>query len=174
MKEFLQQGDVLLFERTHFISHVIGFITRSRYSHAAIYFEEGTFDCVGYNRNTLVNIYGRKLVVFRAKCPPAIRRAAAGVMKKLLGQPYSWTRVFKTYLYRCLPVFLRPAWMNERLSREEYHCSRLVSKAFRLAGYGLVTGKSDWAITPDDIAKSDRVEFIISGTMASIHGCVLK
>ena len=159
-----RKGDLLLFHKSYFISHIIGFITRSRYSHAAIYFGDETFGefmyCVGYKRSTLESIQGRKVTVFRAKCSPAIRRAAADHMKELMGQPYSWMHVFKAYLYRRIPAFLRPAWMNEELCRGDYHCSQSVSKAYRLAGFDLVLGKPDWATAPGDIAASERVEVV--------------
>ena len=114
----------------------------------------------GYNEGSLEDIEGRKVTIFRARTTKRIRLAAAEEMKKLMGNPYSWVHVFKAYLYRRIPAFLRPAWMTEELCRGEYHCSQSVSKAFRLAGYDLVPDKPDWATAPADIANSDRVRKI--------------
>ena len=162
----LQPGDLLLFRKSYLVGQIIGLITRSQYSHAAIYLGSGYVGeflyCEGYNVATIEELSerGTTITVFRAKTDLIIRQFAAEKMRLLTNQPYSWSHVAKAYLYRRLPASLRPQWMNRELDRGEYHCSQSVSKAYRLAGFDLRLDKPDWATAPGDIATSERVERI--------------
>jgi len=179
----VQDGDVLLFRARGPVSRVIGWATRSRYSHVAL--------AVWIRQRLMVaesrELRGCRIIpmsaalqdarVDRYEPPPWAtdfdREMVVDAALARLGQPYGYLHLVRialsklpTVLLRRLPVVGRWIPAGRQWSEDDREpggpsmiCSEYVSSCYRAGGLDLVPRLADRDTTPGDLARSAALLF---------------
>jgi hypothetical protein len=158
----IQDGDVLLFQGTHWLSRLIRWGSKSAYSHAGVALWWGprlmVVQAVGKGVEAVplsvaVDHYSGQVDWFSPL--PEVRarlRRDALVTAALdeVGKPYAHGPLLR--LARMLWHGRMRKYRDPKKSAAAYFCSQLVSRCYRLAEVDLVPGRADAHTSPGDLA----------------------
>lgn len=144
---------IVLFKGTSWISRMIRWQTRSKYSHAAILTEGGTLveslegkgvqSTCDWNRPENADI-------FDVPSTQDQRNSIMGFLSAQVGKPYDWLMVVRFVTRR----------QEGRRTSGKWFCSELVFAAFQQAGISLFRETEPWEVSPGLLARSPLLKQI--------------
>jgi len=161
IRDRIQDGDILLFRGKSWISRLIGWATRSPYSHAGILgwwhgrlmvLEAVSNGVVASRMSIVVQRYSGKVELWTTDLQLE-RKAVIHAAQILLGKRYSKLKLLHN-LKRLLLGRRRDEPADPDDAPEEFICSEFVSRVWRAGGIDLAQDSPDMYTKPADIARS--------------------
>lgn len=161
--------DILLFQGNEFISRLIRWGTKSRYSHVGVCLSsDELIEAVvkGVRRIKAEDLENKAFDVYRVK-EEFNKEGVTDFLKKKVGSKYDIPGVIFLGLLKLLHMFGVRVLSNKWQKKEDYFCSELCYEAYNKGGgIDIVPNITAAEITsPADIAKSPRIKKI-SGDIA--------
>ena len=149
---------LLLYKGKSWVSRLIRWQTRSKYSHAAIFIpEEGVYEAWhigGVQKNKDWKVLHKKGTIVDVFCPTEFDKEntqkVVEFLESQVGKKYDFRSVFR-FLTR------QPEHPDDK---DKWFCSELASMAFMRAGYCLLKRIEPWAISPALLSYSPRLNLV--------------
>lgn len=171
----IQDGDILLFCGTWWMSRAIEWCTNSPYSHAGMAGWWGPkVMCIEMLQSTggravalskYVSTYPGAVDVYRPIVTPEQAAGALEAMKELTSTPYGWLPLFRAGI-RQIPFMANivpPARNLNGIAKYPF-CSAAITRAYHAVGVDLVKGKEDCDTSPADLSRAPMLQYVASLT----------
>lgn len=154
-----------LYRGTSLISRLIGWFTRSVYSHVAILFDDGrVFEAIGdgfvrandlwknHEAGTIVEI-----LEFRQPLLPFQVKEARAMCELLVGKPYDYAMALAGFPFR--------ARGESKGASQRLFCSEAVAIVTNAIGAPVCERTLPWKVSPEDINKSSTLKWVRTITL---------
>lgn len=150
----LKAGDIIFARSDGFLSRVIRHVTRSEWSHVAIYLGEGQV----IDTDALRSVSIHQLSSFECWAAGRVEDLSdqrigeiVNYMVSELNKPYDYLQLVGFFLDYTFGWAVNWQWKGH------YTCGQLIDRAFHVAQIDLVPGKTEGNVTPEDIYSSPIV-----------------
>lgn len=149
--------NIALYKGKSFISKLIKWQTRGKYSHAAIIFKDGKVIEAWQAGDSLVRFMpsvneghtlGTEVDIFKVKTTSKQDKVIYDFMRGQVGKKYDWGLILG-FLTR-----------GDTDNRDKWICSELVFAAFKVAGIDLLAATNAYEVSPSLIRRSTLLEYV--------------
>ncbi len=166
-RDYVRDGDILLFRGRRLLSYVICWATRSRYSHAGIaawwgsrlmVMQADTPLVAAIPLSACVNDYVGGVELWTVDAP-FDRAKVVEAAKESLGKRFAIWAMVK--VLRRIAGLVRKGWESDPADApSEFFCAQFVSYAYRKGGLDLAKDVPDHLTEPEDIARALHMRMV--------------